>query len=121
MMTKKKPTAQQLLSDLLKGRLAKSPELAAKQRRLLEKLKVPAGPPMPMWPVRASDPVLERLKARGPVTLKSYLEYAYPEGPPMPFPGELFEGIPRELLEPLSQYEIAETLGWPLPAAGSRL
>jgi hypothetical protein len=43
----KKPTAADLLSDILAQRLAKDPALAAKQRRLLEKLGAPASPAVP--------------------------------------------------------------------------
>ena len=44
------------------------------------------------------DPLLEHMKARGiPLTRKHYLELAYPDGVPEPFPAELESELPPEL------------------------
>ena len=47
MPTTKPDTAEKVLAELMRGKLTKSPELAAKQARLLEKLRAPTPPVKP--------------------------------------------------------------------------
>lgn len=47
--------------------------------------------------LRGSDPLLDHLLSKGPVTRESYLAHAYPEGPPAPLPAELEAQLPKPL------------------------
>ncbi|MEB0114288.1 hypothetical protein QN397_23700 [Variovorax sp. RTB1] len=62
--------------------------------------------------LHGSDPVLDHLLTRGPVTRQSYLEYAYPDGVPDPMQAELEGEIPR----PLQLATASPTHGMSAPA-----
>lgn len=75
-------------AEIMRGESAEDQTgTTSEQQTLQEELKSLHG----------SDPLLDHLLKKGPVTRESYLTFAYPDGVPDPLPAELEAQLPRPL------------------------